>query len=41
MRYDVPKCKITVVKRTLNHDLADKYLDAEGLVACEKFSDGQ
>jgi uncharacterized repeat protein (TIGR04076 family) len=41
MRFDMPKCKITVVKRTLNKDLADEYLDADDFGACEHFSDGQ
>jgi uncharacterized repeat protein (TIGR04076 family) len=39
----VPKCRITVVKRTLNHDLIEEYLADEyrGLGPCESFSDGQ
>jgi uncharacterized repeat protein (TIGR04076 family) len=42
MPFDTPKCKITVVKRTLNQDLAGQYLDVEEpLVACTQFSDGQ
>ena len=35
------KCKITVLKRTLNKDLADEYMDAEDFGPCERFSDGQ
>jgi len=42
MSKDIIKCKITVLKRMLNQDLADEYLDAEkGFAACERFSDGQ
>jgi uncharacterized repeat protein (TIGR04076 family) len=41
MSLDMPKCKITVLKRTLNKDLADEYLDADDFGACERFSDGQ
>jgi uncharacterized repeat protein (TIGR04076 family) len=42
MSYEMPKCKITVVKRLVNQDLADEYLDlAGGFEACERFSDGQ
>ena len=39
----VPRCRITVVKRTLNHDLIEEYLADEysGLGPCESFSDGQ
>jgi uncharacterized repeat protein (TIGR04076 family) len=39
---EMPKCKITVIKRMLNQDLADEYLkDTEGFGLCERFSDGQ
>ena len=39
---EMPKCKITVLKRTTDQDLADEYLkNTKGLVACERFSDGQ
>jgi uncharacterized repeat protein (TIGR04076 family) len=42
MAYDVHKCKITVLKRTLNQDLAQAYLETEGKFGvCEQFSDGQ
>ena len=42
MPYEMPKCKITVVKRLVNQDLAADYLDVEGgFEACERFSDGQ
>ncbi len=42
MPYDMPKCRITILKRTLNRELADEYLDVdEGYGACEQFSDGQ
>jgi len=42
MSYDVPKCKITVLKRTLNQDLVQEYLETKGSFdACEQFSDGQ
>jgi uncharacterized repeat protein (TIGR04076 family) len=38
----MPKCKITVLKRTINQDLADEYLeDTEGFGPCERFKDGQ
>ena len=36
------KCKITVIKRAVNQDLADEYLkDATGFGLCERFKDGQ
>jgi len=39
---DISRCKITVVKRMLNQDLVDAYLNVEeGLGACQRFSDGQ
>jgi uncharacterized repeat protein (TIGR04076 family) len=42
MSFEIPKCKITVLKRTVNRDLADEYLeDTEGFGPCEHFSDGQ
>ncbi len=42
MPYDMPKCKITVLKRMVHLDLADEYLDSEGeFGACEQFKDGQ
>ncbi len=41
MPIEMNRCKITVVKRTVNQDLADQYLDAEGFEACDLFADGQ
>jgi len=43
MSFGMPKCKITVLKRTLNQDLIDAYLDEEygGIGPCECFRDGQ
>lgn len=42
MPYDMPKCKITVLKRMVNQDLADEYLDDAGeFKACDRFSEGQ
>lgn len=42
MTYDMPKCKITVVKRMVNRDLVEAYLDVDGeFVACERFVEGQ
>lgn len=36
------RCRITVLKRTVNVDLAEEYLDIAGdFVACERFSEGQ
>jgi len=43
MSFEMPKCKITVLKRTINQDLIDKYLEDEyqGIGPCDCFSDGQ
>ncbi|MBU0490408.1 MAG: TIGR04076 family protein [Chloroflexi bacterium] len=42
MPYDMPQCKITVIKRMVNRDLVDEYLDAdESYGACDQFSEGQ
>ena len=42
MSYDVHKCKITVLKRMLNQDPVQEYLETKGRFgACEQFSDGQ
>jgi uncharacterized repeat protein (TIGR04076 family) len=42
MTYAMPKCRITVLKRTLNQELADQYLGAEGeFGACDQFQEGQ
>lgn len=37
------KCKITVIKRTLNQDLIDEYLSEtrENYVQCQVYEDGQ
>ena len=39
----MPKCKITVIKRTLNEDLIKKYLveDYQDIKKCESFKDNQ
>lgn len=39
----LPKCKITVLKRTVNHDLIEEYLEDEykNTGFCECFYDGQ
>jgi uncharacterized repeat protein (TIGR04076 family) len=39
----MPKCKITVVKRTIHQDLIDKYLSdtRESFGRCQAFEDGQ
>ena len=43
MSSEMPKCKITVLKRTVNQDLMDEYLEDAYRDAgpCECFSDGQ
>lgn len=42
MPEETQKCKITVLKRTLNQDLAAEYLDITGeLIACDHFHEGQ
>ena len=43
MSMKLPKCKITVLKRTVNHDLIEEYLDDEfkNTGPCECFQDGQ
>ena len=42
MPFDTPKVKITVLKRTVDHELADEYLDDEMQFGpCGRFSDGQ
>jgi uncharacterized repeat protein (TIGR04076 family) len=43
MTSETPRCKITVLKRTLNQDLVDEYMDeaSKPLATCEQFSDGQ
>lgn len=43
MSLKMAKCKITVLKRTVNQDLIDDYLDDEyrGVGLCDCFRDGQ
>lgn len=43
MSSEMPKCKITVLKRTVNQDLIDEYLDDTYKHGgpCEFFRDGQ
>ena len=43
MSYEMPKCKITVLKRTVNQDLIAEYLDetCRDRGPCECFKDGQ
>lgn len=43
MSSEMPKCRITVLKRTVNQDLIDEYLDEEYQEhgACECFQEGQ
>jgi len=40
---ELSKCKITVLKRTLNKDLIDEYMidKYKEMTACERFEDGQ
>jgi uncharacterized repeat protein (TIGR04076 family) len=42
MSVELPKCKVTVLKVTVNQDLADEFLkDPSGFGPCELFSEGQ
>jgi uncharacterized repeat protein (TIGR04076 family) len=43
MPFDVPKCKITVLKRTIDRELAAEYLDVslDEYGPCTRFTDGQ
>ncbi len=43
MNSQKPLCKITVVKRTLNQDLIDEYIEEQlrDIKACDVFKDGQ
>jgi uncharacterized repeat protein (TIGR04076 family) len=43
MPAELPKCRITVLKRTINQDLIDEYLedDYREIGRCEVFRDGQ
>lgn len=43
MPQKMPRCKITVLKRTINRDLIDEYLEDEGkdMKRCELLKEGQ
>ena len=43
MAYHIPKCKITVLKRTFHQDLVNEYLDDESrdIGPCECFEEGE
>ena len=43
MPSEMPKCKITILKRTINQDLIDEYIDDtyKDIGPCECFRDGQ
>jgi len=43
MSFEMPQCRITVLKRTINQDLIDKYLDDSyrDIGPCECFEEGQ
>jgi len=43
MSFGMPNCRITILKRTINQDLIDEYLDDEykGMSLCDCFRDGQ
>ncbi|MFW9968891.1 MAG: TIGR04076 family protein [Candidatus Odinarchaeota archaeon] len=43
MNSPMPKCRITVLKRTLNQDLIDEYIEdrLKDIKACDIFEDGQ
>lgn len=42
MQYDLPKCRITVLKRMRNQELVEEYLDTEeAFVACDVLKEGQ
>lgn len=43
MSSEMPRCRITVLKRTLNQGLIDEYLDdaSKNIGPCECFRDGQ
>ena len=43
MSFEMPGCKITILKRTINQDLIDEYLEDEfkSIGLCECFRDGQ
>jgi uncharacterized repeat protein (TIGR04076 family) len=43
MPFEMPKCRITVLKRTINQDLIDEHLDDsyQGIGLCECFEEGE
>jgi uncharacterized repeat protein (TIGR04076 family) len=43
MSFEMPKCKVTVLKRLIHRDLIDEYLEDEfkSIGPCESFQDGQ
>ncbi len=43
MSAEMPRCKITVLKRTINQDLIDEYLEDayRDVGPCESFTEGQ
>ena len=43
MSLEMPKCKITVLKRTINQDLVDEYLEDlyQDVGLCECFEEGE
>ena len=43
MSFEMPKCKITVLKRTINQDLIDEHLEDsyKDIGLCECFEEGQ
>jgi uncharacterized repeat protein (TIGR04076 family) len=43
MAFEMPKCRITALKRTLNQDLIDEYLEEtyKGTSLCECFEEGE
>ncbi|MFX1284202.1 MAG: TIGR04076 family protein [Promethearchaeota archaeon] len=44
MTSEISKCKITVLKRTINQDLIDEYIDEQyrsHMKPCDKFKDNQ
>ena len=43
MSFEMPKCRITVLKRTFHQDLVDEYLEDsyQGVGLCECFQEGE
>lgn len=43
MTFQMPKCRITVLKRTINRDLIDEYVEDayQDIGPCERFEEGQ